>query len=116
MASVEAVARRRHARAARSEQERTRREERERHQAKVAQKMVTRFYGSMPPHLMQLGYMYWQARRCGWDAISPTWAKDENGRKCDPTEGVAWNYWKSLHYRQREELVRLSTFRLIRRR
>lgn len=108
MASIEAVHRRRQSRAAQSEIDRRRREEREKRQAKVAQKMVTRFYGSMPPHLMMLGYMYWQARRCGWDALHPQWARDADGQPCDPAEGVAWQFWKALHYRQREHLVILS--------
>jgi hypothetical protein len=115
MASVEAVARRRANRRARKEQ-RERRREREVHQAGVAKRMVVRFFGTMPPHLMVLGYMYWQARRCGWDALSPYISVDAKGRRCDPTDGVAWRFWTALHYKTREELVRLSSFRLIRRR
>lgn len=117
MASLEAVQRRRDARKARTQNRHARRQEREKHQSAVAKRMVVRFFGTMPPHpTMTLSYVYWQARRCGWDALHRVWARRIDGQPCEPEDGVAWLFWKTLHYRTRDELVRLSTFRLIRRR
>ena len=117
MASIEAVQRRRDNRKSKGEARRRRQEERERHQAAVASRMVVRFFGAMPPHpTLTLSYTYWQARRCGWDALSRVWSRDLWGRPCEPEDGVVWRFWRSLHHNTRADLVRLSNFRLIRRR
>lgn len=114
MASPEAVARRRSNRQARTVAEMSRREQREAAQRETARRMLVRFYGGRHVHLMQLDYRYWQARRCGWDPVSVNVAVSDTGLGCDPHESSFWRFWVCVHWRQREELVRLSHFRLLR--
>jgi hypothetical protein len=117
MASIEAVERRRANRTARSSTEHARRMAREEHQGKVAKRMTTRFFRDMPPHpRLTLSYLYWQGRRCGWDFLASWVAVDAVGLPCDPAEGVWWQHWRRLHPKVRDHLVKLSQFRLIRRR
>lgn len=114
MATGEAVARRRANRQARSTSDRSRREQREAFQRETARRMVVRFFAGRHVHLMQLDYRYWQARRCGWDPVALHVALADSGLPCDPHESSFWRFWVCVHWRSRDELVRLSTFRLLR--
>jgi hypothetical protein len=114
MASTMAVERRRANRAARSASAHAKREQREAVQRETARRMVVRFYGGHHVHLMQLDYRYWQARSCGWDPASKELALSDRGTPCSPHESSFWRFWVCVHWRQREELVTLSNFRLVR--
>ncbi len=110
-----AVANRRACRAARQVSEHERRLRRDERDRDVADRMTRRFYRGQMPALICFDYRYWQARRCGWDALSEDFARDPIGRPCDPHNSVMWHFWTSLHYKTRSHLVTLSTFRLSRR-
>ncbi len=58
--------------------------------------------------LIFLDYRYWQARRCGWNALDPTISRDPLLRPCEAMRSVTWHWWTHLHYKQRGMLARLS--------
>jgi hypothetical protein len=85
------------------------------HERAVALRMTVRFFpGVNHPPLMLLSYRYWQARRCGWDAMSKQHAVDAQKRPVDPAEGQMWLWWCQMHWRERAHIVSLSKFRLVR--
>lgn len=114
-ASAEAVERRRMNRRARREAKHRKREDRMVKERVVAERMFRRFYHDrQPPHMIVLDYRYWQARRCGWDALSDELSIDRKGHPVDPHDGATWVWWTLLHWQQREWLASHSINRLLR--
>jgi len=114
MATIAATENRRANRQARRQIEDRRREQREQRERLVAVRMRTRFYKGHPVGLLAMDYRYWQLRRCGWDLLSADYARNARGEPCDPQDSHLWWFWTRLHYRDREKLVLLSRFRLVR--
>ena len=114
MASPAAVHNRQQNRAAQTAHKRRRELDRQQFEADVSARMTARFFpGLANPPLMVLSYRYWQARRCGWDPLSPLWAQDARGSKVDPQDGESWKWWCSIHPRQRQQFIASSRFRLV---
>lgn len=85
----------------------------------VAVRMARRFFPPVlypeGPPLLALDVRYWQARRCGWDVTDKEYATNARGEVCHPMDSLLWYWWTRLHYKQRGQLVSMSTFRLLRR-
>lgn len=94
------------------------RQERNRQEREIALRMVRRFFPVLrdgtggPPDPIAMLYAYWQARRCGWDALQPTMMRDRNGAATAPPESWVWRWWMGLHCRQRRMMARISVHRV----
>lgn len=68
-------------------------------------RLVARWFGRSPVELplLVMDARYWDALRCGWDALG----RDADGR---PSGEPApwWGWWCRLHHTQRRQLVELS--------
>ena len=108
-----AVLNRRANRAARTMVKRERQRLRHEHERLVAARMIARFFGNRPLQLITLDYRYWQARRCEWDPVADSFARNAMGRLCHPMESLAWYFWtRQVHPKAREQLVKMSPHRL----
>ena len=120
MASVEAVLRRRLNRKARHASREEKARQRAEKEREIAVRLKRRFFGEDEViYACVLDWRYWQARRCGWDAL----AAEVRGKylgadgKCHlyhPSESPFWYWWTRLHHENRNRLVCLSTFRVFR--
>ncbi len=96
----------------------TARQERNRQEREIARRMVKRFHPLMrdgsggAPDPIVLLYAYWQARRCGWDALSATMRRNANGEPCAPGDSLTWRWWTGLHYTQRRMVSAASVCRV----
>lgn len=67
------------------------------------------------PPMTALDYRYWQARRCGWDAMSAEMRRNARGEPCHPKDSLFWHWWAIvLHWKQRSSMVGMSSIRLVR--
>ena len=67
----------------------------EKHKRRIAERMATRF-GVLS--MRALDYRYWQCRRCGFDA----------------DRADVWAWWSSMHWMDRDIIVRLSPYWMVR--
>lgn len=108
-------------RAAASAAARAKAQRRDQHQrdSEVAVRMTRRFFPPVlypeGPPLLTIDYRYWQARRCGWDALADKPRVSAKGIETQPMSDEEWHWWTRLHYETRGYLVRLSAFKLTRR-
>jgi hypothetical protein len=102
-----------------SAQSKASRRDQHQHDREVAVRMTRRFFPSdrFPggPPLLTIDYRYWQARRCGWDALADKPRVSAKGLETQPMSDAEWRWWTRLHYETRGYLVRLSAFKLTRR-
>lgn len=67
--------------------------------------LIVQWFGVEPEALplIVMDRRYWQARACGWEALS----RDAAGRPCEPV-AEWWDWWCGLRYQHRDKLVELS--------
>ena len=58
------------------------------------------------PTPIVLRYDYWQARSCGWDVLQPQFSRLKDGTACEPGDSFTWQWWDSMHYKQRDWIRR----------
>lgn len=113
MASAEAVERRRANRASQTASRLRREKDREQREREVAVRVARRFWGEGPVYVIVLKYHYWQARRCGWDALSAeVRGRGLDGKLREPSESPFWDWWIHLHPAQRNHMVKISGVRV----
>lgn len=117
MASQEAVERRRAIRRLRAMEKARRREQQAKRDAEAEDPWRNIRRRSIPPqrkHPLHDDPLYWQARRCEWDALSEDFLpvlSAAGGVKVfgEPTLSSFWRWWtQQLDYQQRRVLVNLS--------
>lgn len=114
MATVEAVLRRRANRKARQDSRTEKTRQREQREREIAVRVARRFWGDGPVYVIVLSYAYWQARRCGWDALSAEVrgkyldADGKTSHLFHPSESPFWLWWSNLHPGQRGKMVKAS--------
>lgn len=104
---------RRACRAAKREWHRHRNEQRCAREKEIAVRMTRRWYPEGTPPLIALDYRYWQAMRCGWNAMSPEFRR-VNGKLADPYSSTFWHWWAGLHFKTRNQVVEISRVRVVR--
>lgn len=69
------------------------------------ERLVARWFGRAPSELplLVMDARYWDALRCGWDALG----RDADGRP-GGEPAPWWDWWCGLHHTQRRQLVELS--------
>ena len=113
MATQEAVQRRRDNRAATTAFRERQQREREQREREIAVRVSRRFWGDGPVYAVVLNYTYWQARRCGWDALSrEIRGRDAQGQVYPPSESPFWRWWSAMHPKVRNQLVKMSGNRI----